>query len=225
MSAILSKQMRFSIGAITIGLVSAVFLGLPHHAFASKVLPVKFDAQDAPLSCEVASLKMALTYKGVSVSEDALMQHVGYDTTRRRGATWGDPNNGFVGLLHGFQDVTGYGVYWDPIAKAAQAFRPARAIKHWGIHNLTSAIDAGNPVVIWGTYTTNPQYDPWKTPDGKLIQAWHGEHTRVVIGYLGSAQNPTHMVLMDPVRGKLTWTIAQLKANWAHFAYSGVLVQ
>ena len=54
-SAILSVPMRFSdvpnflrrsLGVTTIVLASTFFLALPHHAFASKVLAVKFDAQD-----------------------------------------------------------------------------------------------------------------------------------------------------------------------------------
>ncbi|MFA5775060.1 MAG: C39 family peptidase [Ilumatobacteraceae bacterium] len=218
--------LRRSIGVTAIVLASAFFLGLPHHAFASKVLAVKFDAQDAPLSCEVASLKMALAFKGVKVSEAALMQNVGYDTTRRRSNTWGNPNKGFVGTLHGFQNVTGYGVHWEPIAKTAALYRPARVVKHWGIRNITTAIDAGNPVLMWGTYRVSTAHtDPWRTPDGTLIKAWYGEHTRVVIGYIGSAQNPSRIVLMDPVKGKLTWTIPEFKENWSHFEYNGVLVQ
>jgi uncharacterized protein YvpB len=206
-------------------LLVLLFVFFPEQAFASKTLNVKFDAQDAPLSCEVASLKMALAYKGVKVSETALMQKVGYDTNRRRSGTWGDPNKGFVGSLYGYQNVTGYGVHWDPIARAASSYRPSRVVKHWSVRNLAAAIDANNPVVIWGTYRGTAHYDPWTTPNGTRINAWFGEHTRVVIGYLGSASAPTHIVLMDPVKGKLTWTVAELKENWGHFRHHGVLIQ
>ena len=169
---------------------------------------------------------MAWAFKSVKVSDATLMQKVGYETTRRRSNTWGKPNDGVVGTLDGFQSVTGYGVHWEPIAKTAALYRPARVVKHWGIRNITTAIDAGNPVLMWGTYRTSTAHaDPWRTLDGTLVKAWYGEHTRVVIGYIGSTQNPSRIVLMDPVKGKLTWTIPEFKENWSHFEYNGVLVQ
>lgn len=153
------------------------------------------------------------------------MSWVGYDTTARRGATWGNPNKGFVGKLNGQQNTTGYGVHWYPIRRAARKYRPADVYSWMTVQDLTREIDRGNPIVVWGTFRGTARYDPWRTPDGILIKAWYGEHTRLVIGYHGTAQRPTYIILMDPIKGRLVWTTQEFKNNWIHFINSGVVVR
>ena len=74
---------------------------------------------------------MALNYRGAIVSETDIMNIVGYDPTIRNGNVWGDPYTAFVGDINGRQDTTGYGVYWDPIARAARTWRNATAFTGW----------------------------------------------------------------------------------------------
>ena len=200
-------------------------LSLPASANASRTLNVKYDRQDRALSCEVAALKMALAYKGVSVSEDTLMTYVGYDATPRGKSTWGNPNQGFVGNINGRQNTTGYGAHWYPVRRAARKYRPADVYSWMTVTDLTREINRGNTIIVWGTQNTKARYAPWRTPSGILIKAWIGEHTRVVVGYRGSAKNPTEFILMDPSRGRITWTTQQLKDNWARFINSGVVVR
>jgi uncharacterized protein YvpB len=166
---------------------------------------------------------MALAYKGVSVSELSLMNLVGYDPTPHVGNIWGDPYNAFVGSLSGRQNTTGYGVYWDPIARAAQNYRSAQAFTGWSASQLASTIANGNPVVMWGVYPGG-YFDPWYTPDGKYIPAWKGEHVRTVIGFYGPASNPTKFIINDPISGQLTWSTSQFLSNWAAFGNAGVVV-
>lgn len=189
----------------------------------SVLLNIAWDHQDKALSCEAASLKMALNYKGAQVSEDDIMSIVGYDPTIRSGSTWGDPYQAFVGNINGSQNTTGYGVYWDPIARAARTWRNAEAFSGWTVSQLAGAIAAGNPVVIWGTLG-KASVDSWQTPSGRTVQAWKGEHTRTVIGFKGSSDNPTSFTLNDPIVGRISWSTSQLKANWAAFGNSGVVV-
>lgn len=186
-------------------------------------LIVPLDYQDYSLSCEVASLKMALSYKGVPVSEDALMSFVGYDPTPHVGNVWGDPYTAFVGSINGKDLTTGYGVYWGPIENAAKHYRPAQAFTGWSASQLASTIEAGNPVVIWGFYG-NGYPVSWTTPDGKYIPAYYGEHARTVIGFYGLASNPTKFVINDPISGQITWTTSQFLSNWAAFGNAGVVV-
>lgn len=188
-----------------------------------KILAVPLDYQDRPLSCEAAALKMALNYRGVSVSESDIMAVVGYDPTIKSGNIWGDPDRAFVGNIDGSQNSTGYGVHWEPIARAAKTWRNALAFSGWSATELAWEIEAGNPVVIWGVLGSG-YLDPWFTPAGRSIVAWKGEHARTVIGYVGSTANPTAFIINDPIVGRLTWSTAKLLANWAKFNNSGVVV-
>ncbi len=108
------------------------------------------DWQDHPLSCEAASLKMALSGKGVFVSENEIMEKIGYDLTPCKDNIWTDPYQIYVGDINGKVCRTGYGVYWGPIAKAAQNFRLAEDFSNWKIEDLTREIKLGNPVIVWG---------------------------------------------------------------------------
>src|SRR5207253_7301236 len=103
---------------------------------SSHILAIALDYQDKALSCEAASLKMALAAHGVSVSEDAIMDYVGYDPTPRGEDSWGDPDAAFVGSIIGRQNTTGYGVHWGPIARAANHWRSAKAFTGWSLSDV-----------------------------------------------------------------------------------------
>jgi uncharacterized protein YvpB len=187
------------------------------------ILPISWDRQDRALSCEAAALKMALAGKGVRVSEDEIMAQVGFDTTLRTSGGWGDPNVAFVGDINGAQNTTGYGVHWEPIARAARTWRNARAVVGLSIQDAARELEAGNPIVIWGV-TGSAYVDPWITPAGKRIEAWKGEHARTLIGFRGSVENPTSFIINDPLAGRLSWSAAKLRSNWATFSNAGVII-
>ncbi len=84
-------------------------------------------------------------------------------------------------------------------------------------------IEAGNPIIFWGV-TGSAYYDPWHTPDGEKIDAWKGEHTRTLIGFKGSVENPTSFIINDPQAGRLTWSASKLQSNWATFNNTGVII-
>lgn len=187
-------------------------------------LNVAYNHQDHNLSCEVAALVMALTYKGVNVTETPLINAIGFDPTPKSNGVWGNPNVAFVGDIDGHQPSTGYGVYWDPVATAAQAYRPATAFSGWTVAQLTAEIKKGNPVVIWGTAGSGTRID-WKTPQGGNVVAINGEHARVAIGFIGSAENPTKIITMDPLVGEKYFTISSFEWNWGLLGNSGVVVE
>lgn len=151
------------------------------------------------------------------------MSIIGYDPTIHNGNVWGDPNIAFVGDINGRQNTTGYGVHWDPIAKAAGNWRSAKAFSGGSASGLAQEIQNGNPVVIWGV-AGNGYYDPWFTQDGRKIEAWKGEHVRVVIGFKGSVDDPQEFIINDPINGKLAWSRDRLMGDWAKFNNSGVIV-
>lgn len=190
---------------------------------SSFILPVSMHYQEHSLSCEVASLKMALNYRGISVSEDTLISLIGFDPTPRQGSVWGDPNKAFVGNIDGHQDTTGYGVYWGPIAQAANHYRSAQAFSGWTVSQMAHQLTQGNPIVFWGVYPPASS-DPWTTPDGIVIQAWKGEHVRLLVGFTGPESNPSSFIINDPIIGRVTWSTRQFTANWSTFNNSGVVI-
>lgn len=187
-------------------------------------LNMAFHRQEHTLSCEAAALFTALKYRKVNVSESAIINAVGFDPTPKSNGIWGNPNVAFVGDIDGHQPSTGYGVYWDPIAKAAKAYRPARAFSGWTVQQLTAEIKKGNPVIVWGTAGTGKRID-WKTPQGGNVVAVSGEHARVAIGFIGPAENPSKIITMDPLYGEKYFTRASFEWNWGLLGNSGVVIE
>lgn len=186
-------------------------------------LDVPMYLQQHTLSCEVASLRMALAYKGINKSEDELLNEVEIDNTPHIDGTWGNPYLHFVGNVNGNQMRDGYGVYWGPIERVAKMYGDAKAFQNGKIQDLTSEIDKGNPIVIW-VYSESGAPAHWKTPDGTDVFAVAGEHTVVVVGYVGSSQNPTQIIVNDSLVGQSYWGRDYFNHKWATFSEAGVVV-
>jgi len=190
------------------------------------ILQVPFYWQQHALSCEASSLRMALAWKGVLVSEEEIMAKVGFDSTSRSGDKWGDPYKAFVGNIDGKMCVTGYGVFGAPIEKAAKNWRPAESFSNWEIQDVTREIRQGNAIVMFGHMPTGNLTDcSWYTPDGKFIKAYRQDHVRTIIGFIGPSDNPTKIVFNDPLKGKLYWSTAYFLKNWERSNFSGVVVR
>lgn len=187
-------------------------------------LAVPFHRQERPLSCEAATLTMALRYRGVNISESTLIEQIGYDTTPHVGDTWGNPHIAFVGDYYGKQVTTGYGVYWQPISRVANLYRSARWFTNGTIQDVTAEIQKGNPVIVWGNAASGRRSD-WKTPEGETVIAIVGEHTRVVIGFVGTAANPSKIITLDPLSGERYFSTSSFESNWALLGKAGVVVE
>jgi len=179
--------------------------------------------QEHALSCEIAALRMALTYRGVNVSEDELLNNLHKDPTPHLGFIWGNPYVGFVGNVNGRQMVSGYGVYWGPIADVANKYRYAVSFEGWDITKLIQAIERSYPVVIW-IYINNGTPTYWFTPSGDRIFAIPDEHAVVVVGFMGTASNPSYIIVNDPLVGQTYWTREMFEDKWGVFGRSGVIV-
>lgn len=190
------------------------------------IIDIKNDWQDSKLSCEAASLKMALTSKGVYVSEEEIMEKIGYDPMARKGSVWGDPNKHFVGDINGQICKTGYGVYWEPVALVANNWRPAEYFSGGDIKKVIKEIENGNPVIVWGTLPVKKIIDcSWYTSDGKYVKALKQAHVRLVVGFVGEPENPAKIILNDPLSGRLYWDTSFFLNNWKAFGYSGVVIR
>lgn len=189
------------------------------------LIDVPPDWQDYPLSCEAASLKMALYAKGIYVSEDKILQEIGFDPNPHVGNFWGDPDKAYVGNIYGDICKTGYGVYWGPVAKAANYWRESEAFSGWTLEQLLREVEKGNPVVFWGVLPTGKLTDCSWWSGGKMIKAFYETHVRLVIGFIGDIENPSKIIINDPLSGRLYWDTQNFLANWAVFGNSGVVVK
>ncbi len=191
------------------------------------IIDIPLDWQDYSLSCEAASLKMALNGKGIYVSEDEIMREIDYDNPLiRKDGLWGDPHKAYVGDIDGKICETGYGVFWEPVAKTANLWREAEAFSGWNLENLIKEIQLGNPIIFWGVLPIGTLTDcSWHTPAGKYIKAYKETHVRLIIGFIGDARNPSKIIINDPLSGRLFWSTAHFLTNWKTFGYSGVVIK
>lgn len=201
----------------------------PVKPLAPKVtlLDVPFWWQKYPLSCEAASLRMALASKGIYLTEDEIMEKIGYGKPLvRKNNIWADPHKAYVGRIDGKICKTGYGVYWEPLAKAGEKWRPTESFSGWTLKDLIREINLGNPVLFWGVLPKDRLTDcSWYTPKGKYIKAFKETHVRVVVGYIGNPENPLKIIIHDPLSGRLYWKTSFFLKNWKVFDYSGVVVR
>lgn len=194
---------------------------------AQQKLDVPILYQEHALSCEAATLRMVLAYRGVTVTERELLDTIGRDPTPRKrtatGIVWGDPDEAFVGNVDGIMGRTGYGVHAGPIGRIAGQYRRAEVLHNASPQALTAALDAGNPVIAWGHLGRGSPMT-WRTPGGKTIHAVNGEHTRVVVGYTGTTEKPAGFHLLDPIYGAQYWPLEKFMKNWEKLGRSAVVV-
>jgi uncharacterized protein YvpB len=181
-------------------------------------LKVPYYKQPYANSCEATSLRMALAYKGVVKNEIQILTAFTYNPTVKDWVNniWDDPQKQYVGYV----DVSGrpnggYGVYGLPVVKAAQSFgRTATYATGTAItaQFLAEAIQAKNPVLLWGYTSLKEPVYTWTTREGVVVKAVRGEHVRVVTGYRGTVANPIGFYVHDPFTGRIHeyWTTQKL---------------
>jgi uncharacterized protein YvpB len=198
------KKIYYQIERVILPIKPAVNLAVPYHR------------QEHALSCEVASLLMALDYKGIKVTESELIQQlpVSDPEPRHQNNIWGDPNLGFVGNIDGTMPNTGYGVYEQPIYDLASKYRSAKIIANGTLADLITELTNNNPIVVWGKVVGRTKDISWTTPEGKIINAQLDEHARTLIGFTGNSDNPKLMILLDPIYGEIRLTVKDFLKNW-----------
>ncbi|HEY7202119.1 MAG TPA: C39 family peptidase [Candidatus Dormibacteraeota bacterium] len=186
--------------------------------------------QDHPVTCEVASLRMALAGRGIATDELSLLALTGDD---RRAAEadaagdiqrWGDPNRTFVGDPDGHISThTGYGVYAGPIADAARRAGASVVAGGTGIAPATlyAAVIAGHPAVVWvtndyrrGTVRT------WQAWDGTTVRYTLNEHAVLLVGV-----TPSAVLINDPMKGPVWLARADFEATYETFDDMAVIVR
>lgn len=161
----------------------------------ARALGVPLIAQVLNLSCEAASLEMALAHEGVNVDQRVLLARMHPDYSRPalqsgRVISWSDPYDHFVGDPAGHEyDHTGYGVYYPVVARVAEASGGEVLWAGTGISwdGLESFLESGHPAVVWIAYDGSayrqdgPVYD-YRATDGRTVPYAPGfEHTVVAV--------------------------------------------
>jgi len=121
------------------------------------ILNVPSYRQGHNYSCYATAARMALAYKGAYVSENTILNTIGYDKTSFSG-TWGDPNSIWgdpysciVGNVDGKSGGINwrYGAYWGPTAAAMSSWRSTSVKSGWSVQGIAQEITNGNPVIVW----------------------------------------------------------------------------
>lgn len=171
-------------------------------------LKVPYYKQPYANSCEATSLRMALAYKGLIKNEIQILTQFTYNPTFKDWVNniWDDPQKQYVGYV----DISGrpnggYGVYGLPVVRAVESFgKHATYATGTAItaQFLAEAIDAKNPVMIWGYTSLKEPVYTWTTREGVVVTAVRGEHVRLAVGFKGTLANPAGFYVHDPFTGK-----------------------
>ncbi len=173
-------------------------------------------------SCEAASLRMALAFYGVISNDYDIVLSFGYAPKEKdvENNIWDDPHKMFVGSLHQKGNTFGYGVYGEPVAKAALSFgRTSQYVTRITPKFLADEIRNQHPVVIWGYTSLSQEPYTWTTPEGKTVTAFRGEHARVLVGARWKAgtvasSDPEGFYVHDPLGGAYEyWDSEKLMAH------------
>ncbi|TMD87786.1 MAG: hypothetical protein E6I78_01895, partial [Chloroflexi bacterium] len=174
-------------------------------AAGSRVLTVPWYRQAFELSCESASLRMALAYEGIATTDQAILDIVGADLSRAtfvNGALrWGDPYASFVGNVNGSEiALTGYGMYYPTVVKAATQLGGHILAAGEGMapNQVYEAVLAGHPVVTWVTYQwVLLRRQDYVAFNGRTIPyAGPGEHAVTIVGV-----DPNRVLVNNPWSG------------------------
>jgi uncharacterized protein YvpB len=186
-----------------------------------KILSVPYYRQQFARSCEAASLRMALSYKGTVATDMEIVKAAGYNPTEPDwiNRIWDNPYEMFVGYIDGVQ--VGYGMYAEALSKAAKKFgHDSKILINPGMDQIASEIVAGNPVVMWGYINgTVPKLSYFNTKDGKRIPIYSNEHARTITGVVGSEHNPVGFYVHDPLSGVANeyWPVEKLQKHMSIF--------
>lgn len=195
-------------------------------AIEQTLLDVPIFIQEKRFACNLEAARMVLFYRGINKTTQELYDEIAKDPTPydEKNNIFGDPNAGYVGDIFGRE--TGYGAHWKPISDLISKYRPNEIKTGWDLENLLIEITKGNPFLAWSQndFADNGIKITWKTPDGRTIDAVQGMHTYVVVGFNGSVEDPSEIVLYDSIRGQ--WTVPKEKflELWSVFNNTGIVV-
>lgn len=199
-----------------------------------RVMDIPWHHQEHNLTCEAAALRMALAYYRLDTDELSLLARMTVDPrpavfdARSRLRTWGDPAQAFVGNPDGhIERYTGYGVYFQPVARAAAAMGVTVLEAGSGLygdpvspHDLYQALLEGHPAVAWISNTYHQvRLQRYVAYDGEAVSYTLTEHAVTLVGV-----RPDAVLIDDPWFGRAWHPKAQFESAYATFVGMAVVV-
>lgn len=177
--------------------------------------------------CEVTSLAMLLQYEHISVSSTTLAKQIARDPTplviNQNGhiASWGNPNDGFVGSITGRKP--GFGVFHHPIALLLARYEPHQALDLTGTNwdTLLQVVKSGRPVIAWTTIYLAPvtNFVTWNSPSGPIHTTLF-EHAVLLVGY-----NDTQVFINNPLTDSFqSVPMAAFRESWIQMGRQAVTI-
>jgi len=188
----------------------------PAVASSATIIPHVPQYYQLPMSCEETSLSMALVHQGLNVSTKQILKVLGVDNTPitltadgRHIATWGDPDEAFVGDVYGFAYKAPWGFFAYPKALVRVIQHFGGSIVAWsepgvGPDVITASdiyryIAAGHPVVAYATWD-------WRRHPVYYYTDQHGNRVPNIYPAFGHVYalygvSTTSVLLRDPFNG------------------------
>lgn len=174
--------------------------------------------QSYRLSCEAASVEMALSFKNISKNQTQILNLFGkakpYDLAYQdETLIWADPDEGFVGNVTGYflspdkninlNRLTGFGINNGPVAKTVQRFLPkSEEIDQASNTKIREELRLNNPVIFWYRPSKLSKIDiSYKTPKGEE-KIFKNIHVAVITGFRISNTNEISYLINDPIYGR-----------------------
>lgn len=176
--------------------------GLPDAPPSYTIKGVPLVGQLWNLSCEFAATAAATGYYGAPVSQQTLLNEIGYDP---------NPHHGFRGRITGpWGGTQDYGVYAEPIAEVlTESGFVGSYVFYGGEQALRDEIASGHPVITWVTGTWRASVRYVQTYNGERYSLIPYEHAVTAYAY-----DEDGVWMMDPTYP------AKYEVDWDTFRYA-----
>lgn len=161
----------------------------PNEAFID--VPLTNQLPELRNGCEITSLTMLLNYNGITIDKNYLAKEVKMDSTplvldlSGNILTWGDPNDGFVGDMIGY-NADGYSIYPKALLPLVNKYmnNAGKDLTGVTIDTLKNYLIHKKPILVWVTYDFSipDNFITW-TKNGKIIKATFDQHCILLTGY------------------------------------------
>lgn len=159
--------------------------------------------QQSNFTCGVVSGRMVLAYYGINLTEQQLVDQIGFN---------GDPE---IGLVYN------YGLHPEPIADLFGSYGlTTQVMTNWNVQGIANEIEQGRPVIVWWFNQMSQRSGPFTLASGST--GYNGMHAEVVYGFRGSVDNPTAFLMRDPWRGHTEYSTEFFIYNWSYINYTAL---